>query len=65
MGFQLIAIAVLSTFYACYFIKMICQKRKGIQTDQIGKGKFGFVKFIEITMRTAAFLVVAVEVLSA
>lgn len=64
MGFQLIAIAVLSTFYACYFIKMICQKKKGIQTDQIGKGKFGFVKFIEITMKIAAFLVFTVEVVS-
>lgn len=62
MGFRLIAIAVLSIFYGCYIIKMICQKRKGIQTDQMGKGKSGFAKFIEITMKIAAFLVAAVEI---
>lgn len=64
MEFQLIAIAVLVVFYGCYIIKMICQKKKGIQTDQIGKGKAGFVKVVEITMKIAAFLVVIVGVVS-
>ncbi|MDO5346839.1 MAG: isoprenylcysteine carboxylmethyltransferase family protein [Lachnospiraceae bacterium] len=64
MEFQLIAIAVLVAFYGCYIVKMICQKKKGIQTDQIGKGKVGFVKFIEITMKIAAFLVLIVGVVS-
>lgn len=64
MEFRLIAIAVLSAFYGCYIIKMIRQKKKGIQTDQMGKGKFGFVKFIEITMKIAAFLVFTVGVVS-
>ena len=39
MIFQLIAVILLGIFYSCYFGKMIVQRRKGIQTDQIGKGK--------------------------
>ena len=44
-------------FYGCYFIKMFLQKKQGIQTDQIGKDKVGFVKFVEVTMKVAAVLV--------
>lgn len=57
MPFQIIAIAILAVFYGCYLIKMLAQKKKGIQTDQMGKGKVGFVKFVEITMKLAAILV--------
>lgn len=59
MAFQIIAITVFIVFYGCYFVKMIRQKRKGIQTDQIGKGKVGFVKFVEVTMKIAAIFVFA------
>ncbi len=48
MIFQIIALSVLAVFYGCYFAKMISQRRKGIRTDQIGKGKTGFIKVIEI-----------------
>lgn len=37
MIYQIIAIEIMAVFYGCYFIKMISQRRKGIQTDQIGK----------------------------
>ncbi len=47
MEFNLISIASLIAFYGCYFVKMFCQKRQGIQTDQIGKDKVGFAKFVE------------------
>ncbi len=57
MGFKLISIASLIAFYGCYFIKMFLQKKQGIQTDQIGKDKVGFVKFVEVTMKVAAVLV--------
>ena len=57
MAFQLISIAVFIVFYGCYFIKMFLQKKQGIQTDQIGKDKVGFVKFVEVTMKVAAVLV--------
>lgn len=64
MIFQITALLILLVFYGCYFIKMISQKKKGIQTDQIGKGKVGFIKCIEITMKIATYLVPAVEVVS-
>ena len=57
MEFKLISIASIIAFYGCYFLKMYHQKRQGIQTDQIGKDKIGFVKFVEITMKIAAILV--------
>ncbi len=57
MEFKWIAIATYIAFYGCYFIKMLSQKKQGIQTDQIGKGKTGFTKFVEVTMKIAAFLV--------
>ena len=61
MEFQCIALTVLTAFYGCYFAKMFQQKRQGIQTDQLGKGKAEFEKFVEIAMKTAAVLVAAVE----
>lgn len=51
-------------FYGCYFLKMLMQQRKGIRTDQIGQGKVGFVKFVEVTMKIATLLVPAAEVIS-
>lgn len=64
MIFQIIAILILVVFYGCYFIKMISQRRKGIQTDQIGKGKVGFVKFIEVTMKIITIIVPIAEIIS-
>lgn len=62
MWFQVAGIAIMLVFYGCYFIKMISQHKKGIKTDQIGKGKVGFVKFVEITMKVFTYLVPAVEI---
>lgn len=64
MWFQVAGIAIMLVFYGCYFIKMISQHKKGIKTDQIGKGKVGFVKFVEITMKVFTYLVLAVEIVS-
>ena len=64
MIFQSTAIVILLLFYGCYFIKMILQKKKGIETDQIGKGKTGRIKAIELTMKVATILVLLTEVLS-
>lgn len=64
MIFQIIAIAILIAFYGCYFVKLLSQKKKGIQTDQMGKGKVGFIKFVEITMKISAILVFAVGLVS-
>lgn len=64
MGFQIGAVVILLVFYGCYFGKMFIQKKKGIQTDQIGKGKVGFVKIIENTMKFATISVPIAEVYS-
>lgn len=62
--YQMIGIAVLAVFYGCYFIKMLTQHHRGIKTDQIGQGKVGFVKFVEVAMKIASHLVLIVEVVS-
>ena len=64
MAFQIIGIAILMLFYGCYVIKMIKQSKKGIKTDQIGRGKVGFVKIIELTMKAATYIVLVTEVSS-
>lgn len=51
MRFQILAGIVLLVFYGCYFGKMLMQRRQGIQTDQMGKGKSGGTKKIELTMK--------------
>ncbi len=40
------------------------QNRKGIQTDQIGKGKAGFVRNIELVMKAATISVPLAELIS-
>ena len=52
-------------FYSVYITKIILQKRKGIQTDQIAKGnKDRKLLFTETTMKFATYSVVIVEVFS-
>lgn len=58
-------IVILALFYSVYIIKMILQKRKGIQTDQIAKKKIKTkVYYIELVMKLATYSVVVVEVIS-
>ncbi len=64
MEFKIISIAILIAFYGCYFAKMFYQRKQGIQTDQIGKDKVGFVKFVEVTMKAAAVLVFLADLVS-
>lgn len=64
MLFAIISVAILAAFYGCYFAKMIAQKRQGITTDQMGKGKTGLVKGIEITMKVASYAVPVAEIVS-
>lgn len=64
MLFQITGILILLTFYGCYFIKMISQRRRGIKTDQLGKGKVGLVRFIEVSMKIISFTVPIVEAAS-
>lgn len=56
---------ILLCFYLVYFSKMIIQKRKGIQTNQMAQGmKDRKLMLQEKIMRLLTFLVVIVEVLS-
>jgi len=60
-----LGIIILAFFYAVYLGKMLLQKRKGIQTDQIAKGKKkDKVFYTELIMKIATYAVVVMEVLS-
>lgn len=59
MIFQLIALGCFAALYGCYLAKMLAQKKQGIQTDHMGEGKTGFVKFVELGTKCAAVLVIA------
>ncbi len=54
----------MAMFYICYFSKMISQKKKGIHTDQLGKGKEGFLKVIEITLKITTYLLPILQMIS-
>ncbi len=56
MSLKIITLSLMAVFYVCYFAKMISQRKQGIKTDQLGKGKVGFVKFIEITLKITTYL---------
>lgn len=64
MLFKIIALSIMITFYACYYAKQYIQKKKGIKTNQLGKGKKGKSKFIEIVMYIATMLVFIIELFS-
>ena len=66
MLFQIFAIVILLVFYGCYFIKMFSQKKKGIRTDNIGrgKGKKGLVLMIELALKVVTYIVPVVEVIN-
>lgn len=65
MVWQIVAFSILLVFYTIYIGKMISQKKKGIQTDQIACGKKkGKLFRVELLMKIATYSVVAVEVIS-
>ena len=64
MSLKIITLSLIAIFYVCYFAKMISQRKQGIKTDQLGKGKVGFVKFIEITLKIATYLLPIAQVFS-
>ena len=64
MKFQLFALLLLAVFYGCYFGKMAGQRRRGIRTDQLGRGKTGLARRVELSTKAAAVLVPAAEAAS-
>ena len=61
---KIIILALMAMFYICYFSKMISQKRQGIDTDQLGKDKEDFVKFIEISLKLTTYITPAIQLIS-
>ena len=62
---KLIGMMILLAFYAIYIGKMLSQRQRGIQTDQIARGKpHDRVFCIELVMKLATYAVVAVEGIS-
>ena len=62
---KIIGIIILLIFYSIYFGKMILQRRKGIQTDQMAKGgKRDKTFFIELILKIATYLVGIADVMS-
>ena len=48
-----LALLVLAVFYGIYFAKMLAQKRRGIQTRQIGRRREKDIHTVEVLMSTA------------
>ena len=64
LQYSILSIFCLLFFYSVYFIKMLCQKRKGIQTRQIGKRKEKGLHTVEVLMGIATLLAPFFELLS-
>ena len=65
MVWQLAASLILVLFYTVYLGKMQAQKKQGIQTNQIARGKQRDKLFyIELAMKISTYSVVVVEVIS-
>lgn len=63
--YQIMALAVLSIYYIAYFIKLIGQKKKGIQTSQLGIGdKDRKTLFIEKILSKVSVCIIVAEVIS-
>ena len=59
-----LALIVLVLFYGIYFGKTMAQKRKGIQTRQIGRRKEKNIHTVELMMSAATLLAPASQLLS-
>lgn len=62
---QAAGLVILAIFYGVYIGKMLVQKRKGIRTDQMARGKRrDRVFYVEMLLKIATYSVVAVELAS-
>ena len=64
MYIKIMTVALMAIFYISYFAKMISQRKHGIDTDQLGKGKEGSVKFIEVTLKITTHLLPVIQIIS-
>ena len=64
MPYAALCLGVLALFYGIYFTKVLLQKRRGIQTRQIGRRKEKTIHTVELCMSAATLGVVAAQLLS-
>lgn len=64
MIIKMVTISLMVAFYICYFVKMFSQRKQGIKTDQLGKGKVRVVKFIELTLKITTYLLPVIQIIS-
>ena len=64
MIISVIVLFLMMVFYSCYFTKMISQSRQGIKTDQLGSGKNGYEKYLEITLKITTYILPVIQILS-
>ena len=62
--YRILALFILVMFYGIYLAKAWMQKRQGIQTHQIGKGKERRVQIVETVMGIATVSMIPVQLLS-
>lgn len=63
--YQISTIIVMAVFYFTYFMKMYLQRRQGIVTNQLGKGKKnGSTKKVEKVLSILTIVIVPVELIS-
>lgn len=58
------ALGIMAFFYAIYFAKMLAQKRRGIQTRQLGKRKEKSLRRVEMLLSAATGSIVLVQLIS-
>ena len=64
LPYPLLALIVLAVFYGIYFAKMLAQRRRGIQTRQIGRRKEKRIYRVEMLMSVATLGVPIAQLIS-
>jgi protein-S-isoprenylcysteine O-methyltransferase Ste14 len=63
--FQIIAVIIIGVFYVAYLTKMMLQRKKGIETNQLGKGiKNVKTLKVEKMLSIASFVIIPSELIS-
>ena len=64
LPYAILALLVLAVFYGVYFAKVLAQKRRGIQTRQIGRRKERAIRTVEVLMSIATLGTPVTQLLS-
>ena len=64
LPYRVLALLVLAVFYGIYVVKLGRQKRRGIQTMQVGRGKDAQTHTVETLMGIATVGIIPAQLLS-